>query len=107
LIFKDGQPPPTALLAMSDRVALRAMAWLADQGLRVPDDVSVLGFDDIPEAATAQPPLSTVAQPYRRIAERAVAAILDGDMPQGAAVLPVDLVIRASTGPVPSSEQRA
>ena len=107
LVFRAGRPLPTAILAMSDRVALKAMAWLAEQGLRVPEDVSVVGFDDIPEAAAARPPLTTVAQPYRRIAERAVAAILDGDMPQGAEVLPVSLVARDSTGPVPLSNQGA
>jgi DNA-binding LacI/PurR family transcriptional regulator len=93
--------PPTALLAMSDRVALRALAWLANQGLRVPEQVSVVGFDDVREAALASPALTTVAQPYRQIAERAVAAILDGLMPKGREVLPLSLVIRDSTGRAP------
>jgi DNA-binding LacI/PurR family transcriptional regulator len=101
LVFRAGHPPPTALLAMSDRVALKAMDWLARQGIRVPGHVSVVGFDDIPQASAARPSLTTVEQPYRRIADRAVAAILDGDMPQGAEVLPVSLVVRDSTGPVP------
>jgi DNA-binding LacI/PurR family transcriptional regulator len=96
--------PPTALLAMSDRIALRALDWLARQGLRVPTDVSVVGFDDVPSAARASPALTTVAQPYRRVAERAVAAILDGSMPDGREVLPLTLVIRDSTGLVPDRQ---
>ena len=98
-LFDTSQPSPTALLAMSDLVALRAMAWLQARGIRVPDDVSIVGYDGAPEAAAAWPPLTTVEQPYRRIAERAVAAILDDKMPKGGEVLPVSLVVRASTGP--------
>jgi DNA-binding LacI/PurR family transcriptional regulator len=99
-VFAEAEPP-TALLTMSDRVALQALGWLAGQGLSVPAQVSVVGFDDVQEAALASPALTTVAQPYRRIAERAVEAILDGRMPAGREVLPLALVIRGSTGPVP------
>jgi DNA-binding LacI/PurR family transcriptional regulator len=88
---------------MSDLVALRAMAWLAARGIRIPDEVSIVGFDGAPEAETARPPLTTVEQPYRKTAERAVAAILDDEMPQGGEVLPVRLVVRGSTGPVPGT----
>jgi DNA-binding LacI/PurR family transcriptional regulator len=104
LLFRNSHPPPTALLAMSDLVALKAMVWLIKQGWRVPADVSVVGFDGAPEAEAAKPPLTTVEQPYRRIAERAVAAIFDGAMPPGGEVLPVTLVTRASTGPAPGSD---
>lgn len=102
MLFGGGAPRPTALLAMSDVVALAAMGWLAARGLRVPEDVSVVGFDGIPEAAAATPALTTVEQPYRRIAERAVAAILDDRMPTGREVLPLTLVARGSTGPAPA-----
>jgi DNA-binding LacI/PurR family transcriptional regulator len=101
VLFDDYQPHPTALLAMSDLVALKAMTWLAAHGLRVPQDVSVVGFDGVPEAAVANPPLTTVEQPFRQIAERSVAAILDDDLPQGREVLPLTLVVRESTGPGP------
>lgn len=101
LLFENGHPPPTALLAMSDLVALKAMDWLSERGWRVPEDVSIVGFDGAPEAEAARPPLTTVEQPYRSIAERAVAAILDGAMPTGGEVLPVTLIIRTSTGPAP------
>jgi DNA-binding LacI/PurR family transcriptional regulator len=101
-LFASDTPAPTALLAMSDRLALAALDWLAGQGLRVPQDVSVVGFDGVPETESAIPPLTTVEQPYRRIAERAVAAILDDVMPDGREVLPLSLVVRHSTGPAPS-----
>jgi DNA-binding LacI/PurR family transcriptional regulator len=95
-----GSLVPTAILAMSDRLAMAALDWLRERGLRVPQDVAVVGFDDVPEAEVCSPPLTTVAQPYRRIAERSVAAILDGDMPDGREILPLSLVVRGSTGPV-------
>ena len=59
LLFEGSHPSPTALLTMSDLVALKAMAWLVARGLRVPDDVSVVGFDGAPEAETSRPPLTT------------------------------------------------
>ncbi|TNC47472.1 LacI family transcriptional regulator [Rubellimicrobium rubrum] len=98
-LFQTSEVRPTALLAMSDRVALAALDWLNHQGLRVPGDVSVVGFDGVPEAEAAVPSLTTVEQPYRQIAERAVAAILDDAIPAGREVLPLSLVIRNSTGP--------
>jgi DNA-binding LacI/PurR family transcriptional regulator len=88
---------------MSDLVALKAMNWLAARNLHVPEEVSVVGFDGIPEAASASPGLTTVEQPYRQIAERSVAAILDDQMPEGREVLPLSLVVRDSTGPVSHS----
>jgi DNA-binding LacI/PurR family transcriptional regulator len=63
--------------------------------------VSVVGFDGVPEAAVSVPPLTTMEQPYRQIAERAVSAILDDDLPDGREVLPLRLVVRESTGPAP------
>jgi DNA-binding LacI/PurR family transcriptional regulator len=102
-LLDGGDPPPTGLLAMSDKVALAALDWLSDRGLRVPEDVSIVGFDGVPESAASLPPLTTVEQPYRRIAERAVAAILDDAMPKGREVLPLTLVVRGSTAPPPVS----
>jgi DNA-binding LacI/PurR family transcriptional regulator len=99
-LFAHPQSAPTALLAMSDQLALAAMAWLIARGIRVPEDVSVVGFDGVPGAATSSPPLTTMEQPYRRIAERAVSAILDDALPGSREVLPLQLVVRESTGPV-------
>jgi DNA-binding LacI/PurR family transcriptional regulator len=107
VVFDSGQPHPTALLAMSDLVALTAVNWLTARGVRVPDDVSVVGFDGVPEAAVASPPLTTVEQPFRLIAERSVAAILDDALPQGREVLPLTLVVRGSTGPAAERRHKA
>ena len=93
--------PPTAILAMSDRAALFAMGWLAQRGIRVPEDVSVVGFDGIPEGAESTPTLTTVQQPFAEVAERAVSSILDGAVIDGWPVLPLPLVVRDSTGPAP------
>lgn len=92
-----GAEAPTAILAMSDHVALLAMDWLQAHGRNVPEDVSIVGFDGVPEAARSSPGLTTMAQPLRRLAERAVAAILDGEMPGAEESLPVELVVRQST----------
>lgn len=98
-LFDGVARPPTGLLCMSDNLAMAALGWLEERGRRVPEEVSVVGFDDVPEAARTRPPLTTVAQPYARIAERAVSAILDGTLPKGREVLPLTLVVRESTGP--------
>lgn len=105
LLFAEEGNAPTAILAMSDQIAFAAMAWLAGQGRRVPAEVSVLGFDGVPGAAVSVPPLTTLEQPYRRIAERGVAAILDDAVPEGREVLPLRLVVRGSTGPAPRRTQ--
>jgi DNA-binding LacI/PurR family transcriptional regulator len=100
VLFHGTARPPTGLVAMSDLLALRALEWFEERGIRVPEDVSVVGFDGVPESAVARPPLTTVEQPYRRIAERSVSAILDDAMPAGREVLSLTLVVRESTGPV-------
>ncbi|HVW92939.1 MAG TPA: LacI family DNA-binding transcriptional regulator [Devosia sp.] len=94
--------PPTALLAQSDRMAVIAMRALQERGLRIPQDVSIVGFDGTPEGAAANPPLTTVVQPMREIGRAAVAAILappDGARRQ---LLPLEFVIRGSTAPPPT-----
>lgn len=96
--------PPTAILAMSDRVALFAIEWLKGNGRRVPEDVSVVGFDGIPEGADTLPALTTVQQPFQELAARAVASILGGEEITTRTVLPLPLVVRGSTGPAPAGE---
>ncbi|MBZ9799902.1 LacI family DNA-binding transcriptional regulator [Mesorhizobium sp. ES1-4] len=91
--------PPTAILAMSDRIALVALEWLSARGLRVPDDVSVVGFDGVPEAAVSEPPLTTIAQPIAEMGRLAVRAILESDGPVSRHQLPVELIVRGSSGP--------
>ncbi|WP_233604363.1 LacI family DNA-binding transcriptional regulator [Micromonospora sp. HM5-17] len=92
--------PPTAILAMSDRLALGAIRAAVAQGFAVPDDLSVVGFDDIPEAATAAPPLTTVRQPHTAKGIEAVNLLLRDDRPSNPVLLTTELVVRGSTAPV-------
>jgi DNA-binding LacI/PurR family transcriptional regulator len=88
-----------AIFAASDLIAVGAMRALEEKGLRVPEDVSIVGFDDIPAAALGHPPLTTIAQDYARAGELLVDALI-GQI-NGAAVqremLPPRLVVRRST----------
>jgi DNA-binding LacI/PurR family transcriptional regulator len=93
---------PTAILAMSDKIAMWAVDWLFRQGLKVPDDVSVIGFDGVPESAVSTPKLTTIEQPIEEIARRAVEAALGGVQVEGRQVLQARLVVRESTGPLRS-----
>jgi DNA-binding LacI/PurR family transcriptional regulator len=89
---------PTALLAGSDQLALGALEAARDAGLVVPHDLSIVGFDDIPGAASTVPALTTVRQPLLRkgeIAGRMLAAAADAGREE--VVLPVELVVRGST----------
>lgn len=88
---------------MSDRVAMFALDWLRARDLRVPEDVSVIGFDGVPESALTAPPLTTVEQPIAQIGRRRVERILEGATRTRNETLPVKLVVRASTGPPPQS----
>jgi DNA-binding LacI/PurR family transcriptional regulator len=101
------QPRPTAILAMSDVLALGALQAADDAGLRVPHDLSVVGFDDSPAASLASPALTTVAQPHeekgRLAAQWLLEAIAKGQRPRRGrrAILPTKLVVRHSTAPPP------
>lgn len=90
----------SAIAAASDEMAIGAVAALQDAGLRVPWDVSVTGFDDLPLAARAGPPLTTVRQPIREVGRRAARLLLDrlAGRPPRHEILPVELVVRSSTG---------
>jgi DNA-binding LacI/PurR family transcriptional regulator len=95
----------TAVFAHSDLLALGAIRELRSRGLAVPDDVSVVGFDDIPVASFVEPPLTTVRQPMREVGALAAKLLLDriagdGGAPVGGRVhLPVLLIERGSVGP--------
>lgn len=91
--------PPTAILAQSDRIALIALDWLKAHGFAVPGDLSVVGFDGIPEGATSQPPLTTIQQPIAEIGRRAVRIILDHAGEIRHEKMEVELVVRGSTAP--------
>jgi len=100
-IFATEQPP-TAILAMSDLVALTAIDWLKARGLRIPEDVSVIGFDGIAEAETSSPPLTTIIQPIAEIGRRAVTMILGDEEGRRRELLDVELAVRGSTARPPS-----
>jgi DNA-binding LacI/PurR family transcriptional regulator len=91
--------PFDALFAASDIIALGAMRALTEAGRRVPEDVAIVGFDDIPAAATTQPPLTTIAQDYRRAGEVLVDTLLRriADEPTDTALLQPRLIVRGST----------
>jgi LacI family transcriptional regulator, repressor for deo operon, udp, cdd, tsx, nupC, and nupG len=96
----------TAIVASSDLMALGAIRACSDQGLDVPGDVSVVGFDDTPLMAFTDPPLTTVRQPVRQMSGAAVDALLaimggKGDH-AGEYVFRPELVVRGSTAPAPS-----
>jgi DNA-binding LacI/PurR family transcriptional regulator len=104
-------PGLTAIFVLNDLMALGALEAVRASGRRVPDDVSVVGFDDIPFAALANPPLTTVGQPIRQLGERAADLLLrvidDGMEPQDAStqpnvLLPNELIVRGSTAPARS-----
>lgn len=94
-------PEVEAVFCVNDFVAMGAMEVLRDAGLRVPQDVAVAGFDDLPLAATLDPPLTTVRQHVPQIgaeAARIMLDLLDDQEPAPRRVLlPTELVVRAST----------
>ena len=91
--------PPTALIASTDQLALGALEAAREAGLRVPEDVSVVGFDDVPGAAWSRPALTTVHQPLVEKGEVA-GRLLSGAGDGRDVILPVELVVRGSTAHV-------
>lgn len=90
----------SAVFCANDQMALGLMRALAESGRRVPEDVAVIGFDDVPDAANYRPPLTTIRQDFTALAHRAVQALvaeIEGS-PQAAGplVIPTDLVVRDS-----------
>ncbi|ADD42567.1 LacI family DNA-binding transcriptional regulator [Stackebrandtia nassauensis] len=95
------QPDVTAVFAANDQMALGMLRAFYEKGLRVPDDVSVVGFDDIPEAPFLSPPLTTIRQDFDEMGRTAIAtllAILDGDSDPRPEPIASTLVVRESTG---------
>jgi LacI family transcriptional regulator len=105
-------PRPTAIFAANDRMAIGTLAAAADLRLRVPGDLSVVGFDDIPLASYLRPALTTVALPAYEMGAAAMRLLLellhqddDGTTAAPPVVrLPVRLVVRDSTAPPPAAE---
>lgn len=96
--------PPTAIFAANDEMAFGAIDAIHSQGLRVPEDISVVGFDDIATSSHVHPPLTTMRQPLAELSACAVGelvALIEGGGVQGKRIaLPLELVVRESTGPV-------
>lgn len=92
-------PRPTALLCMSDRQAVGAIHAADNLGLKVPDDVSIVGFDDVPIAAHVRPSLTTVHQPLAEKGQVAADLLLAGARPESRRLLPTRLVVRETTAP--------
>lgn len=92
----------TAIFVANDQMALGALRALADAGRRVPDDVSVVGFDDVADAAEFRPPLTTVRQDFDALGRRAVAALvgaIEGGEPVVETV-PASVIVRRSTAEI-------
>jgi LacI family transcriptional regulator len=94
---------PTAIFAANDVSALQTTAVARELGLDVPRDLSVVGFDNVPESALGHPPLTTVEQPIQQMGREAVRLLLelieDPARPATRVVLPTRLVVRRSSGP--------
>jgi DNA-binding LacI/PurR family transcriptional regulator len=93
--------PPTAVFAASDQMAIGAYQAIAKAGLRVPEDISVIGFDDMELAQFAVPALTTIRQPFTEIAANAISLLLQliaAEKPERTQlILPPKLIIRQST----------
>jgi LacI family transcriptional regulator len=95
--------PPTAIFAANDLSALETLAVAAELGVRVPDQLSVVGFDNIPESALANPPLTTVEQPIRRMGHDAIEMLTElirgGALEEPHVTVQTKLEVRRSTAP--------
>jgi DNA-binding LacI/PurR family transcriptional regulator len=99
-------PEVTAVFVSNDQMALGLLRALHERGREIPREVSVVGFDDIPEARYFMPPLTTVRQNFAEVGRGSLRLLLeimagDGDGPQELAIAP-ELVVRRSTGPPPA-----
>jgi len=99
------EPGLTAIFCGNDAMALGAIGALAERGLRVPEDVSIVGFDDVPEAGYYLPPLTTVRQDFGEVGRRALGTLVDrmsGAIPVGRRVrVAPEMIVRASAAGPP------
>jgi DNA-binding LacI/PurR family transcriptional regulator len=96
-------PEVTAVFVANDQMALGVLRALNEHGRRVPDDISLVGFDDIPESEYFSPPLTTVRQPFDTVGRRSLQTLLSeietGQAVSGRVVIAPELVVRESTAP--------
>jgi LacI family transcriptional regulator len=101
----DRSPRPTAILVINDLLSIGVLRAIDERGLRIPEDISVAGFDDIPMTRYLSPPLTTVRVHAEEIGRTAMRLCLermrDPERPPQAVCVPAELVRRGSTGPVP------
>jgi LacI family transcriptional regulator len=101
---------PDAVVCANDQMAIGVLQSFARRGVRVPEQVAVVGFDDIFPASLCDPPLTTVHQPMRLLGERACARLVDRiadpGLPPRVELLPTELVLRSSCGCPPGTEER-
>ena len=99
-VLLERAPEATVIVALNDPMAVGVLAVLRERGLRVPDDISVAGFDDIPLARDVEPPLTTVRVPMADLGARALTLALDPPGPElRVEHVPTELVLRRSTAP--------
>lgn len=101
------EPRPTAIYAMNNFIAMSALRVAREIGLRVPEDLSVVTFDDLPAAFVAEPFLTVAEQPAYEMGQQATALLLDRLSSKGPTepmeiILPTRLIVRKSSGPVPA-----
>ena len=102
-IMLSGESRPTAIFAANDLSAIAVIDVAHELGLRVPDDLSVIGFDDVPEATRRALPLTTIQQPMRRLgavaADMVFTQLSGQEIDEMHVILPTRLVVRATTAP--------
>lgn len=108
--FMDAEHPPTAIFASNDMLAIGVMKAARERNVKIPDDLSVAGFDNTILAAFVDPPLTSVAQPIqemgRRVVDLLVQSMENGNKTKQRVVLRPELVVRQSTGPAKSKVSR-
>nr|WP_272209795.1 substrate-binding domain-containing protein [Marinicella sp. W31]MDC2875624.1 substrate-binding domain-containing protein [Marinicella sp. W31] len=109
--FLDEKLPATAIFASSDEIAVGLIEVLYSEGVTIPDQVSVVGFDDVGPLHLFAPPLTAVRQPVRAIGARSLSLLLQTDWQQPdnlsqEELLPVEIVVRSSVAPPAIKKQR-
>ena len=109
-LLASGGTLPDAIVCANDQMAIGVLRTLVARRIRVPEDVAVVGFDDIFPASLCDPPLTTVHQPMRKVGERAcdrlIERITDPSLRPKVELLPTELVLRSSCGCPPGTAAR-
>jgi DNA-binding LacI/PurR family transcriptional regulator len=102
----SADPAVTAVFVANDQMALGMLRAMHEAGREVPRELSVVGFDDIPEAAYFLPPLTTIRQDFIEMGRRSLQVLLDaiqsGERVDSGSLVPPELIVRGSTGPAPT-----